>query len=374
MRPPFVHQRAAPFRPPAAALVAASGVSSQCGAALATKLFPQVGPSGTLTLRLAFATLALVLMARPRVRGLRRLLRPAHRVNLGVVVAFGLALAGMNLCFYESIARIPLGVAVTVEFVGPLTIAVAGSRRWTDFVWALLAAAGMLLLASGSLFGVLHHLDLVGVGFAALAGSFWAAYILLNKETGKRFHGTTGLAGAMAVGAVLVAPIGAVHAGSALLRPSVLGLGAAVALLSSAIPYSCEMAALRRATPRAFGILLSMAPALAALAGLLILGQRLSVLELGALVLVMSANVGSSWVGSPATAPADLGTAPADLATAPADPATAPAAPQVTAPAEPQATAPAEPLATAPAVPQATAACSVGQAPLSRAGPAQSGG
>ncbi|MDA8311149.1 MAG: EamA family transporter [Actinomycetota bacterium] len=244
-----------------------------------------------------------MLIARPRARDLRRLLRPAHRVDLNVVIAFGVALAGMNLSFYEAIARIPLGVAVTVEFVGPLTIAVVGSRRWTDMVWALLAAGGVLLLASGSLFGLVHRLDLVGVGFAALAGSLWAAYILLNKETGKRFEGTTGLAGAMAVGTVLIAPIGVLHAGTALLRLAVLGTGAAVALLSSAIPYSCELAALRRATPRAFGILLSMAPALAALAGLAILGQRLSELELGALVLVVVANVGSSWVRSGATAP-----------------------------------------------------------------------
>jgi inner membrane transporter RhtA len=288
---------------PAAALVATGGISSQCGAALATKLFSQVGPSGALTLRLLFATVALLLVARPRTRDLRRLLHPSHRVNLIVVIAFGLALAGMNLSFYEAIARIPLGVAVTVEFVGPLAIALAGSRRWTDMVWALLAAGGVVLLASGALFGVVHHLDLAGVGFAASAGSLWAAYILLNKETGKRFPRTTGLAGAMAVGTVVIAPIGAWHAGAAILRPSVIGTGAAVALLSSAIPYSCEMAALRRATPRAFGILLSMAPALAALAGLVLLGQRLSVLELGALVLVVVANVGSSWIGSGSTVP-----------------------------------------------------------------------
>ena len=321
MRTPSLPHPATRFQPPAAALVATSGISGQCGAALATKLFSQVGPAGTLTLRLAFATVALVLLARPGTRDLRRLLHPVDRGDLIVVVAFGLALAGMNLSFYEAIARIPLGVAVTVEFVGPLTIAVVGSRRWTDGLWATLAAAGVLLIASGSLFGVVHHLDPAGIGFAALAGSFWAAYILLNKETGKRFQGTTGLAGAMAVGTLLVVPIGVAHAGAALFRPSVLGVGAGVALLSSAIPYSCEMAALRRATPRAFGILLSMAPALAAVAGLAILGQRLSPLELGAIVLVVGANVGSSWVGTRAAADARELT-PADSGGSPATPAT----------------------------------------------------
>lgn len=303
MRTPLLTQRAVRFRPPAVALVATSGVSGQCGAAIATKLFAQVGPAGTLTLRLVFATVALALLARPSGRDLRQLVRSPRRADLAVVVVFGVGLAAMNLSFYESIARIPLGVAVTVEFIGPLTISLVGSRRWTDALWAFLAAAGVLLLASGSIFGVVHHLDIAGVGFAALAGAFWASYILLNKETGKRFAGTTGLACAMAVGAVLVVPLGIVDAGAALVRPSVLGIGVAVALLSSAIPYSCELVALRRATPRAFGILLSMSPALAALAGLLLLDQRLSGLEVGALVLVVAANVGSSWLGTRAGAP-----------------------------------------------------------------------
>jgi inner membrane transporter RhtA len=290
-----------------------SGISGQTGSALATKLIAQVGSAGALTLRLVFATVTLgALLALPRPRPgprararararapePRGLLRPARRRDLLVVVAFGLALAGMNLSFYEAIARVPLGVAVTVEFVGPLTIAVTGSRRWTDGLWAVLASAGVLLLASGSILGVDHHLDLAGVGFAALAGLFWASYILLNKETGRRFRGTTGLAGAMAIAAVVITPIGVVDARGALFRPAVLGLGAVVALLSSAIPYSCELAALRRATPRAFGILLSIAPALAALAGLAILGQRLSWLEIGALVIVVVANIGSSWLGT----------------------------------------------------------------------------
>ena len=284
--------------PPAAALVMTSSISGQCGAALATRLFGQVGPAGTLTLRLVFAAIALALIARPWRRHVRAALHPSRRADLAVLVLFGLVLAGMYLSFYESIARIPLGVAVTVEFVGPLTVSVVGSRRWTDGLWVVLAGAGVLSLASGSVFGVLHDLDIAGVGFAALAGCCWGTYILLNKETGKRFRGTAGLAGAMVVGALFVAPIGAVHAGEALLRPAVLGVGAAVAMLSSVIPYSCELAALRSATPRAFGILLSMAPAIAALAGFAILGQTLSGLEVGAMVLVVVANVGSSLLGT----------------------------------------------------------------------------
>ena len=307
---PFRPQTTGPSRPPAAALVMTSSISSQCGAALATRLFGQVGPAGTLTLRLVFAAIALAMIARPWRRHVRAVLHPSRRADLAVLVLFGLVLAGMNLSFYESIARIPLGVAVTVEFVGPLTVSVVGSRRWTDGLWVVLAGAGVLLLASGSIFGVLHDLDIAGVGFAALAGCCWGTYILLNKETGKRFRGTTGLAGAMAVGALFVAPIGAVHAGEALLRPAVLGVGAAVALLASVIPYSCELAALRSATPRAFGILLSMAPAIAALAGFAILGQTLSGLEAGALVLVVAANVGSSLLGSrSSTGAIDVGSA-----------------------------------------------------------------
>lgn len=283
---------ARPLRVPAPALVAVSSVSSQTGAAIATRLFSQVGPTGALTLRIVFAAVALWLAVRPRRSTLRLL---GGRDDLLVVAAFGLALAGMNLSFYEAIARVPLGVAVTVEFVGPLTLAVVASRHWSHVVWALLAALGVFLLAGGDLFGSVHRLDLTGVCLALLAGAFWAAYILLNAESGKRFPGTFGLAAAMAVGAVVIAPLGIAGAGARLLRPDVLAVGLAVAVLSSAAPYSCEVAALRRVSPRAFGILLSMAPAIAALAGFAILGQHLSPSELAALFLVMAANVGSSW-------------------------------------------------------------------------------
>jgi inner membrane transporter RhtA len=283
--------RASAVRPPAAALVATSAVSTQLGAALATRLFAQVGPVGTLTLRLVFAAAALLVVVRPPVGEIRR---TATRRDLALMAVFGLTLAGMNFSFYEAIARVPLGVAVTVEFVGPLTLSIVASRRSADVLWALLAGAGVLLLASGDLLGTLHGLDMTGMGLALLAGACWAGYIVANKRTGQRFPGTTGLAGAMAIAAAVVAPLGFATAGARLLRPEVLAVGLAVAVLSSAAPYSLEMAALRRVTSRAFGVLVSMAPAVAALVGFAVLGQRLSGAEVVALALVVAANVGNA--------------------------------------------------------------------------------
>ncbi|HET9091585.1 MAG TPA: EamA family transporter [Acidimicrobiales bacterium] len=286
-------RRVARRSPPAALLVAAGAVSVQFGAALATRLFARLGPAGAVTLRLVFAALALVVLNHSRLRHARRV--TGRRQDLVVAVAFGLVLGAMNLSFYEALARIPLGVAVTVEFVGPLAVTIAGSRRWTDVVWAVLAGGGVFLLAGESLLGTGHHLDLVGIGLALVAGTCWAAYIVLNAQTGRRFAGTSGLAIAMVVGALAVAPFGVVQAGGNLLQPSALAIGLAVAVLSSVIPYSFELIALRRVTPRAFGILLSMEPGLAALAGFVALGQQLSGTEIVALLLVVAANVGSAW-------------------------------------------------------------------------------
>jgi inner membrane transporter RhtA len=182
-------------------------------------------------------------------------------------------------------------VAVTVEFAGPLAVTILGSRRRTDLLWTLLAGGGVFLLAGGDT----HHLDLVGVGMALVAGTCWAGYIMLSAETGRRFPGPGGLALAMVVSAVVVLPFGVVDAGTRLFHPEILALGLAVAVLSSVVPYSLELIALRRLTPRAFGILLSMDPAVAALAGLIILGQHLATTEVVALVLVVVANAGSSW-------------------------------------------------------------------------------
>ncbi len=272
-------------------LVAAGAVSVQFGAAIATHLFHRVGPAGAVTLRLVLAAAALALVnwrEGPRLRQLGE-----RRADMYVAIGFGLVLGAMNLFFYEAIARIPLGVAVTVEFVGPLAVTIGLSRRRSDVLWAVLAAAGVVLLAGGDALGAVRHVDLAGVGFALGAGACWAGYILLNAETGRRFGGTSGLAIAMGVGSLLVLPLGLSQAGPVLFQPYVLGLGLAVALLSSVVPYSLELIALRRVSARAFGILLSMDPAIAALVGLAVLGQRLTFTEVAALLLVVVANVGS---------------------------------------------------------------------------------
>jgi inner membrane transporter RhtA len=279
-------------RPPALALVAAGAVSVQFGAALATRLFDRVGPAGAVTLRLVIAALLLAIPFLLRRPGPALAGRRARDVQ--VAVLFGLALAGMNLSFYEAIDRIPLGVAVTVEFSGPLALALIGSRRLTDAVWALAAGAGVALLASGT--G--NHLDPVGLALAGLAGLGWIAYILLSKETGRRFDALTGLTIAMVAGSIAILPVGIVAGGSRLLDPDVLGLGALVAVLSSVVPYSLELLALRQVTPRAFGVMLSLDPAVATAAGLVLLGQHLTPREWAALSLVVGANLGNSLTGT----------------------------------------------------------------------------
>lgn len=283
--------------PPPALLVIAAAVSVQVGGALATHLFPRVGPSGAVTLRLGFAAVVLLAAAA------RRRAEPlgVRRGDYGVAVAFGLVLAGMNLAFYEALARVPLGVAVTIEFSGPLAVTIIGSRRRLDVAWAVLAGGGVFLLAGGGLIGA-RHLDRVGIAFGLLAGALWAAYIYLSAQVGRRFSGMSGLSVAMCAGALVTVPFGVAHAGRALLVPSTLGIGAGVALLSSALPYSLELMSLRRLTPRAFGVLLSTEPAIAALAGLAVLGQHLGASEVGALVLVVAANVGSSYFDARASA------------------------------------------------------------------------
>jgi inner membrane transporter RhtA len=256
--------------------------SVQFGAALARTLFDDLGAGGTVFVRVLFAALVLWALWRPRIRG-------HTRAELGLACAFGLALAGMNFAFYEALARIPLGVAVTFEFVGPLGVAVAGSRRALDLLWVALAAAGILLLTDPWQGG---GLNAAGVGLAVLAGAFWAAYILLSARTGRVFPGGAGLALAMAVGALVLVPVGVASGGSALLEPRLLALGAAVAMLSSAIPYSLELEALRRLPARVFGVLMSLEPAVAAIAGFVVLGQVLQARELVAIALVVAASAG----------------------------------------------------------------------------------
>src|SRR5436190_10942412 len=242
-------------------LVLGSIVSVQCGAAVATTLFDQIGPAGAVLLRTLFAALTLVVLWRPSLRG-------HSRPELRLVVLLGVALAGMNLSFYAGLDRIPLGLAVTFEFVGRLGVAIAGSRRATDLVWAGLAAGGIALLSPG----IGGSLDALGVGFALLAGGFWAAYILLTARIGRAFERGDGLALAMSVSTLLLLPSGIVGGGGDLLDVGVLAVGLAVALLSSAIPYSFELEALRRLAEHTFGVLMSLEPAVAALVGLAFLG------------------------------------------------------------------------------------------------------
>jgi inner membrane transporter RhtA len=277
---------------PPTALVMVSIVSVQLGAAIAKNLFDSLGPGGTVFLRIAFATLVLLVLVRPKLRG--------HDRNAYLVAGlFGLALALMNLSIYLAIDRIPLGVAVTLEFVGPLGVAVAGSRRALDVLWVVLAAAGILLLAPLGAFGGMD-LDPVGVAFALLAGCLWASYILLSARTGSAFPGGTGLVIALCVGTVVLAPVGVAGAGSALLDPKLLLAGFGVAMLSSAIPFSLELEALRKIPARIFGVLMSLEPAVAALAGLVVLGERLGIRAVVAIVFVSVAAAGASLFGKQA--------------------------------------------------------------------------
>ncbi|NYI04448.1 inner membrane transporter RhtA [Allostreptomyces psammosilenae] len=277
------------------ALVLAGALSLQFGAALAASLFPMAGPLGVVTLRLGVAAVVLLAVARPAVRGY-------GRRDWAVVISFGLALAAMNASFYQAIDRVPLGVAVTLEFLGPLGLAVVGSRRLVDLVWVALAGTGVLLLGEAGTAGDAGSLDPLGVGFALLAGACWAAYILLAARAGARFPRADGLALAMAIGAVAVLPFGVVDAGAALLDTRVLLLGAGVALLSSVLPYTLELMALRRLSPGTFGVLMSLEPAVAALAGWLVLDQALGAWQSLAIALVVVAGAGAVRSGRPADA------------------------------------------------------------------------
>ena len=209
--------------------------------------------------------------------------------SLGVAAAFGLTLAAMNFAIYQSFSRIPLGVAVTIEFLGPLGVAVAASRRLVDLGWVVLAAGGVALLTRGG-----GHVTVVGVIFALVAAVCWAAYILLSAATGRRFPGSTGLTIAMVVAAIAITPVGLVAGGAAIFRPPILAIGAGIGLLSSVIPYSLELEALRRMPPRVFGIMMSLEPAVAALVGLVLLGQLLTATEWIAIGCVMVACIGAT--------------------------------------------------------------------------------
>jgi inner membrane transporter RhtA len=270
-------------------LVMGAVASVQIGAAIATTLFDELGPAGTVLLRTGFAAVVLVLLWRPTLRG-----RSAPALRDAVL--FGLALAGMNLSFYAALDRIPLGIAVTLEFTGPFLVAVAASRRASDLLWVALAAGGIVLLAPG----IHGSLDVTGTLLALLAGAFWAAYIVLAARIGRAFSGGQGLSIAMVVATVVLLPGGIVAGGSDLGDPGLLAAGFVVAMLSSAIPYSLELEALRRLPKGTFGVLMSMEPAVAALVGLVALGQDLSANEIVAIGLVVAASAGAlSAAGTP---------------------------------------------------------------------------
>jgi inner membrane transporter RhtA len=264
-------------------LVLAAACSVQGGAAVAKSLFATLGPPGVVFLRLLFGSIALWAIARPELRG-------RTRRDISLVVALGVVLVSMNITFWESLERLPLGVAVTVEFLGPLAIAVVGSRRPLDLVWVAAAAGGVALLAdSGG-----HSVSTLGLVLAATAGGFWALYILLGVRVGKAFTGATGLAPAMALGAILVAPWGIISAGHHLRDPQLVGAGVGVGLLSSALPWSLELEAMRRLPSHVFGIVLSLEPAVAALAGLVFLHEHLRTRAWIAIALVISASAGAA--------------------------------------------------------------------------------
>ena len=275
---------------PSGGLVLGAIASVQFGSSLAATLFHTLGPAGTVFLRLASAAIVLVLLWRPSLRG-------HSRQELMLATCFGLVLAAMNLSFYEAIARIPLGIAVAIEFVGPLAVALGGSRRKLDLLWVAVAVVGILALTRPDT----HGLDGLGVILALAAGALWGTYILLNARLGRAFAGSTGLALAMIPAALVALPFGIASGGSHLLEPGPLALGAAVGMLSSAIPYSLEVEALRRIAAPVFGVLMSIEPAVAALAGFLVLGQSLGARALIGIALVISASVGAAR-GAPAPA------------------------------------------------------------------------
>ena len=278
----------------AAARVGATGlvvlglVCQELGAAIAVTLFPHVGATGMVLLRLLFSAAILLVIFRPSVRG-------RSRADWLTVIGFGLVLATMNALFYTSLLTLPLGFAVTIELLGPLVLSVVISRRPSAWLWAALAFIGILVLGWSG-FG--HQFNPVGAACAAAAGGMWVCYILLSARTGQRFSSLDGLAIAMSIGALAIAPIGILTAGAALLTPVDIALGLAVAVLSSAIPYALELISLRRLPAATFSILLSLAPAIAALAGLVVLRQHLTLLGSVGIGCVVVASMGAVLVAA----------------------------------------------------------------------------
>ncbi len=266
----------------AVALVLLAIVSIQCGAAVAISIFDEVGFAGAVLLRNLLAVPLLLAIWRPTLRG-----RPRSDLRLGL--AFGVALGVMNLAIYAAIDRIPLGIAVTVEFLGPLAVAVITGRGPLSLLWAAMAALGVVAIADP--FG--GGADLLGIGLAGVAALGWAAYILLGARLGQVFPGASGLTLGVIVAALIQLPFGLASGGADLLAPAVLAAAAAVALLSTAVPYAAEIEALRRIPPAPFGVLMSLEPAVAALVGLIALDQGLSLAESAGISLVVAASIGA---------------------------------------------------------------------------------
>lgn len=303
-------QAAAPSRPsdrpfgaalPAPLLVLSSIVSVQVGAAVASGLIREVGPLVTVGIRLGVAAVVMLLPARPGVRG-------RSRGDWLVVLALGLSLGAMNVCFYGALGRMPLGIVTTIEFLGPLGLAAALSRKPAHLVAVVLALAGVVAV-SGALQGGMAALDLVGLVLTAGAGAGWVCYILATRAVGARWRQLDGLALAMLIGAVFVAPATGASWSGAAVTLGVLVAGAGVAVLSSVVPYSLELLALRRLDTRVFGVLLSLEPAVAATAGFVLLGERLEPVQIAGIGLVVAASaiVMREQAGEPAVEAAEIG-------------------------------------------------------------------
>ena len=271
------------FSVPPIALALLAIASMQSGSALAKSLFPQVGAGGMLFMRVGFAAILLFVLWRPK-------FTPQIRENFQLLCLFGIVMAVMSLSFYEALDRIPLGIASALEFTGPLGLAAFKSKRKLDLLWVALAAIGLLLLAPIGGF----VLDIWGVILALIAAFCLAAYIVLSARVGKTIPGVEGLAWAMVIGGSILMPIGILSAGTMLLQPHVLLLGLSVAILSSALPYSLEMAALRSLPLHVFGVLKSLEPVAAALAGLWVLGEMLTLRATLAILLISGAAAGVS--------------------------------------------------------------------------------
>ena len=274
-------------------LAVAAMTTVQLGAALSQPLFDRIGAAGTVALRLALAALILWPFVRPRLRG-------RSPADLGAVVALGACSGGLTLAFFESIARIPLGVAVTFQFLGPLGVALAGSRRPRDVAWVLVAGGGIALLTLGD--GTGEPLDAVGVAFALVSAVCWAGYILLTKRVGARWAGLEGLSVSLIVAALVALPAGiAGAAGGERLSPEIIAAGIGLSLLVL-LPYAFELTALRRLPTALFGVIMSLEPAIAALLGFLILDQELETTGIVAIAMVSIASAGATL------APASPGT------------------------------------------------------------------